>query len=215
MGRNPERDARELAARKEHILENAYRVFSEQSIDKVSMNEIADACGIGVATLYRHYRTKPELALAVSVWIWQKVIFEGDLRIRRPDRTAIEEFEAYLDVFLDLYRDHCDALRFNQFFNVYAQNEGMSAGQMEPFLAVIRDLADRFHGVYLKGCQDHTLCTDMPEDAMFSCSMHLMLAAVTRYAVGLIYKKGTDAEKELLLQKEMLMQQFRGKMKNP
>ena len=43
---------------------------------------------------------------------------------------------------------------------------------------------------------------------MFSVTLHLMLAAVTRYAVGLAYNEETDAEAELALLKEMLMSKF-------
>ena len=43
---------------------------------------------------------------------------------------------------------------------------------------------------------------------MFSTVLHLMMAVVTRYAVGLVYNDGTDPEKELLLQKKMLMNEF-------
>ena len=43
---------------------------------------------------------------------------------------------------------------------------------------------------------------------MFSVTLHLMLATVTRYAVGLAYNEDTDAEVELELLKEMLLSKF-------
>ena len=43
---------------------------------------------------------------------------------------------------------------------------------------------------------------------MFFAINHLMLAAVTRYAVGLFYSEDMDVEEELRLQKELLMQRF-------
>ena len=46
---------------------------------------------------------------------------------------------------------------------------------------------------------------------MFSTTLHLMLAAVTRYAVGLVYipENGLDAEKELEKLKEALLMRYR------
>ena len=38
--------------------------------------------------------------------------------------------------------------------------------------------------------------------------LHLMLAVVTRYAVGLVYNEESDPEEELLMQKDMLMRRF-------
>ena len=63
---------------------------------------------------------------------------------------------------------------------------------------MIDALRERFHAVYLKGERDKTLRTDIPEGKMFSATLHLMLAMVTRYAVGLVYDAGVAPEEELL-----------------
>ena len=46
---------------------------------------------------------------------------------------------------------------------------------------------------------------------MFSTTLHLMLAAATRYAIGLVYipESGFDAEKELEKLKEALLMRYR------
>ena len=211
MGRNPDRDARELASRKLKILRTAFPIFAEKTIDKVSMQEIADACGMSLATLYRHYGGKSELVLAVATWAWESYLEVNVARWRGEGcATAAETFAFYRDSFIGMYRDHRDLLRFNQFFNVYVQNERVSPELMEPYLAMIRGLAALFHDMYLLGERDATLRTDIPEKEMFSATLHLMLAAVTRYAVGLVYLEGTDAEQELLLQKELLLTRYAG-----
>ena len=99
-------------------------------------------------------------------------------------------------------------LRFNQNFNLYMRSGEISADRMNPYTEMIRAQARRFSITYQKGKEDGTLRTDMPEEEMFSATMHLMLAVVTRYAVGLAYMEGTDIEKELNLQKRMLMREF-------
>ena len=45
------------------------------------------------------------------------------------------------------------------------------------------------------------------EDASIVAT-HLMLAVATRYAVGLVYEGGVDPEKELILQKSMLLREY-------
>ena len=52
------------------------------------------------------------------------------------------------------------------------------------------------------------LRTDVPEAEMFWTTMHLMMAVITRYAVGLAFKGPADPEEELRLQKNMLLQEF-------
>ena len=46
---------------------------------------------------------------------------------------------------------------------------------------------------------------------MFSTTLHLMLAAVTRYAIGLVYipENGFDAEKELEKLKEAMLLRYK------
>ena len=55
------------------------------------------------------------------------------------------------------------------------------------------------NGMYLKTMQDETLRTDEPKEKIFSKVFHLMMAAVTGYAVGLAYvpESGFDAMEEL------------------
>ena len=55
MGRNLEKDAIEMAAKNQRILESGFRIFAEKGIEKVTMNDIAEAAEIGIASLYRYY----------------------------------------------------------------------------------------------------------------------------------------------------------------
>ena len=211
MGRNPEMDAIRMAKTNQRILAGAYRAFAERTIEGNTMNDVAKEAGLGVASVYRYYPTKPDLVLGVSAWAWEKFYKEYVDRVSGKEienRTGAEDFENYLDSFLYLYREHSDMLRFNQNFNLYMRSGEIPADRMNPYTEMIRAQARRFSITYQKGKEDGTLRTDMPEEEMFSATMHLMLAVVTRYAVGLAYMEGTDIEKELNLQKRMLMREF-------
>lgn len=211
MGRNLEKDAVEMAAKNQRILENGFRIFAEKNIERITMNDVARAAGIAVSSLYRYYSTKPRLVMAISTWAWDGYAKENakkEAGIAKADRTAAEMFDFYLESFLDLYAQHKDLLRFNQFFNTYLLSEDISEEDKKPYIDMVHHLGTRFGAIYRKGRQDGTLRTDTPERKMFSLTLHLMLAVVTRYAVGLVYSEGTDAEEELREQKEMLMHRF-------
>ena len=211
MGRNLKKDAIEMAAKNQRILENGFRIFAENTIEKVTMLDVAKAAGIAISSLYRYYSTKPKLVMAISTWAWDTYVKENErieTEASKPDRTAAEIFESYLDSFLDLYHNHRNLLRFNQFFNVYLVSEDISEEEMGPYLDMVRGLERRFGRIYQRAQQDGTLCTDISEKKMFSMTLHLMLAVVTRYAVGLVYNEESDAEEELRLQKDMLVRRF-------
>lgn len=200
-----------IAAKRKEFVMKAYELFCAKNIEDVSLQDIANATDYGIATLYRYFVNKPTLVVEAATWKWQQ--FQNENRTRRPDTnfegmTSAQDFEFYLDSFLELYRNHRDLLRFNQLFNIYIQSEGIDPKVLTPYLEMIHGLEMQFHNMYLMAQQDHTIRTDVPEDEMFSTTLHLMLAAVTRYAVGLVYQGKADPEKELAALKDMLMQRY-------
>ena len=52
MPRNIERDEKEAMRRKEQLMEAGFRLFSQYGIENVSLQRVADAAEVGVATLY-------------------------------------------------------------------------------------------------------------------------------------------------------------------
>ncbi len=200
-------------AKKQHILETAFTLFSERGIESVTVPEIAEVCGVGRATVYRYFATKMDLVVAVGTWKWEAYIDAHDVSLppeTLESMTGAGLLRFYLDAFLDLYRNHRDILRFNYGFNSYLQHGAGSSEQKRPYMAVAGHLAERFHELYERGRADGTLNTQISEEEMFSSSFHIMLAAVTRYAVGLVYipEHGVDPESELVMLEELLLSRF-------
>lgn len=191
------------------FLEKGFKLFSEKGIEPVTMVDVAQASGYGVATLYRYFNSKPELVMAIAVRKWEEYLSENTGRASEVG-TAAEVFAFYLDSFIDLYRNHRDMLRFNQFFNVFLQTEVIDPEIVEPYQKVIRSIADRFHEMYEMGKSDHTLRVDVPEKKLFSLTLHLMLAAATRYAVGLVYQPYPDYDPgtELEILRDVLYEKY-------
>ncbi len=212
--RNKEKDAKEMAKKRSDFLKKSYKLFIKKNIDTVSMLEIAKVCGYGTTTLYRYYSSKPKLVVAVAAWRWDQ--FRKDFRKRKviegfETMTAAQIFEAYLEAFLELYRNDKDLLRFNQMFNIYIKAENVKNEDLEPYNQIIELLEGAFHSMYIKAQKDKTIRTDVSERDMLSATLHLMLAVVTRYAVGLVYKpkEGFEEEKELNLMKDMLLREYK------
>ncbi len=199
--------------RERHILESAFRLFSEKGIESVTMPEVAKASGVGRATLYRYFASKLDLVVAIGTWKWNEYIAHHDAFVpleTHESMTGAQYLRFYLDSFLDLYRNHRDILRFNYNFNSYLQHESGTEAQRQPYLQMVGILHERFHRLCERGRRDGTLRDDISETSMFSSSFHIMLAAVTRYAVGLVYvPEEIDApESELVMLEELLLSRF-------
>ena len=199
--------------KQQHILETAYRLFSEKGIPPVSMPDVAKACGVGRATVFRYFSTKLELVVAIAIWKWTDYIEAYQAAVTRADlmrMTGAENLDFFLGSFLDLYRNHPDILRFNYDFNSYLCHEADASVAKQPYERMVERLGKNFHVIYRRGVRDGSLNASIPEQDMFSASFHIMLAAVTRYATGLVVvpKGGVDLEGELVMLKTLLLQRF-------
>jgi len=211
--RNTEKDELEMAMRREAMLSEGFRLFAEKGIEAVTMQEVAKACGLGIATLYRYYNHKLALVLAVGERQWKEYAAESRrvLEERGADAmTAAEELELFLDFYIDLYRNHRDLLRFNQNFNNYVQHEGATEEQLRPYVEAIGGIDRFFLGIYEKGRRDGTIRTDRPGNKMFACISHIMLAVGVRFAQGLLYAAEDEADRteEYELLKHMILKEF-------
>ena len=210
--RDKEKDEAEKAVRMARVIESGFALFAEKGIEPVTMPDIAEASGLARATLYRYFSSKTELVIEIGTRKWAEYIKEHRevLPENKPEMTAARRLWFYLDSFIDLYRNHSDILRFNHYFNGFVRKEGATDEQLLPYMEIVRALGRRFHDIYELGRQDGTLDMDISEEMMFSGSFHIMLAAVTRYAIGLVYvpDNGTDPESELIMLKDLLLAKF-------
>ena len=194
------------------IMEEGFKLYAERGIEVVTLPEVADASIVGRATIFRYFNNKFELVVAIATYKWEeyikayrKTVGEADIR----KMTGAEYLAFYLNSFLDLYRNHADMLRFNYNFNIFVRNEKGRPEQIQSYMHVVDELGKEFHDLYARGLKDGTLNKEIPEEEMFSSTFHIMLAAVTRYAVGLVYvSEKTDPEKELVRLKNMLLREF-------
>ena len=199
--------------KQKHIMETAYQLFSDKGIIPVTVTDIADASGVGRSTVFRYFSAKLDLVIAISIWKWEEYIKTHNASLSQEEHdkmTGAEYLRFFMDGFLDLYRNHSDILRFNYDFNSFLRYEAGTTDQKLPYLQMVEALGARFHDLYARGMRDGTLRADIPEATMFSSSFHIMLAAVTRYAAGLVvvYEDQSTPESELVMLEEMMLSRF-------
>ena len=210
---NAEKDALEMAERREKMLAAGFKLFSERGIDAVKMQEVAAESGIGIATIYRYYDNKLSFVLDIGTRKWEEYgAYAAKKREERraDEMTAAEELAFYFDFYIDLYQNHKDLLRFNQSFNSFVRHEGATAEQLRPYTDSIGRLAAFFRGVYEKGRRDGTIRTEQSEEKMFAATAHIMLAVAVRYAQGLLYsaEHEEDRTEEFQMLKRLLLREY-------
>lgn len=62
----PKRSKEYMAARRNHILDAALQCYLEQGFNNLSVADICKAAGISMGALYKHFKTKREIILALA-----------------------------------------------------------------------------------------------------------------------------------------------------
>ena len=211
--RNAEKDAAEMAERRARLLEAGFRLFAARTIESVKLTEIAEAAGLGIVTLYRYFKTKPDFVIELGTVLWLRyyVEVESEYEKRGGARmSAAEELEFFIDSIIELYRSHKDVLKFNRNFDTYVQHKECTAEQMRPYNEAVNVFAVKFHTVYLKAQKDGTLDIRIPEKRLFVNTLYTVLSVAGKYAEGLIYPSDEhhDMTGELVMLKEMILKAF-------
>ena len=195
----------------DHILDVGFKLFAERGIGQVILPEVAKAAEVGNATLFRYFPTKTELVIAIATRRWESFIkWHNSLLTSEETQnlTGAEYLKFFLDSFLELYRNHKDILRFNYDFNSVVRSAEWTDEQKQPYLQMVDALSRQFHDLYERGMRDGTLNAEIPEQTMFSSVFHIMLAAITRYAVGLAVVNESNTESELIMLSKMMLKEF-------
>lgn len=215
MARNAERDEREAARRKEQLINAGFELFSKYGIENVSLQKVADAADVGVATMYKYYQTKVKLVVAISGKIWGDV-WKQVLEQNGPDFfekfTAYEYIKFYLDMIIKLYRERPEMLRFSNNYKNFLYHEGIEGGELNEHLDVLKPLRVMYHKLYERAKEDKSIRTDISEQQLFTTVAIAMLAVAERYAQGIIWANDNkpDHTQELEYMEEMLLAWCKG-----
>lgn len=209
MGKSEKQIAKENS-RNKRIIDTAFDIFVERKIEPVSMGEIADAAGIGRATLFRCYANKTELVIAVCAAKWKEYLDELDAR--RPlssigDIPAIDRFTFTLDSYIGMYQNRKELLLYNDNFNHYVTHEGVESEKLKGFYDSLYSVNTRLDWMYEKAKEDKTFRTDIPKEEFMRATVHTMMAACAYYAGGFIWgsEENRDYTSELLMLKQMIL----------
>lgn len=215
MARNIERDEREMIRRKESIIKAGLKLFAEYGIENVSLQRVADEAGVGVATVYNYFSSKVNLCIAISSWMWKRVVEETNVRVGKDkfeNANAYEFVELYLEDIILIYTLHPEVLKFSSDYKTFICRESQMPSNVSEHLNVLKPINDLFHIAYEKAKVDNSIRTDIPENEMFTTVALTMLGMAERYTQGLVWAMSEDNDytKELYNIKDMTLMWLKG-----
>lgn len=215
MARNVERDEREALRRKTQLIQSGFELFSKKGIENVSMQSVAEAADVGPATMYNYFKTKVNLVVAISGYIWKSVWDQklGSVGMETMiEKDAYQLVVQYTDTILMLYKTRPDFLRFSGNYKTFVVREKTQRNQLEEHLSALEPIGKLFHVKYEEAKVNHSIRTDIPEEEMFTTITLTMLGMAERYAEGIVWADNESPNhlKELEYTRDMILQWVKG-----
>ena len=91
MGEVQQSAARKRARRHTEIIDATRELLAESGVRRLTVEGVAARAGVAKTTIYRHWRSKDELALAVLIDMVEQVVAVPDLDETRAELVAFVE----------------------------------------------------------------------------------------------------------------------------
>jgi AcrR family transcriptional regulator len=196
----------ERRGRQKRIVMTAAGLFLEHGAENVRMTDIAEACGIGVASLYRYFGTKSAIMLEAGTLLWQDVARLFEQKFHSPEYNAASGFgqvEILLGAYVQLYSEQQPFLRFLNALDAVILAEKPPEDSLKDYRRSIMDFYDLFCRAYKKGEADGSLRPGMDTLFLYRTVTDLLNGAAMKFLRGEVlpeddYSQGA-AEMELFV----------------
>lgn len=150
------------AAGQRKILNSAFKLFSERGFDGVSIRDIAADAGLTNPALYRHYRSKEALGLALYRKSYNAVLEAVTGRVE-PSMSGMQMLDAYVDACVDLHRVKPSPLLFlDELQNIFWPKVSQEYGDRTLSAFILRCVRDGQKSGEIRGDVDAVMLSAVP-----------------------------------------------------
>lgn len=140
-----------------HAIDVSAKMFLQKGIENVKMTDIADECGIGVATLYRYFGTKTGITIAAMTHLWDemKAMFSGvfDSPVFKS-QTGLKQCSDLMRMFIVLYDAHPTFMKLLSEFDLMIIRENVPKEKLRDYDKSILNFYPVFERAYRAGLED-------------------------------------------------------------
>ena len=176
-------------ARIERILLAAFSLFSHNGFDVIAMTDIAKDAEIGVASLYRYFATKDEIAIRTAIWSWEsqkKMILPILDDSGYYNKTGLNQLAEIFELFCKLYQTTPDFFRYIYFFDAYIVCQKIDPERLLPYQEVIETVQIIISDAIHKGVEDGSISSEYKgkEKQLYYSLMHTFFSATQKLSLS-------------------------------
>ncbi len=196
--------------KKKQVILIAAQLFLKKGISAVTMNDVAQECRIGVASLYRYFSNKKKLVIEIAAYLWR------DLEPLVVDTLEVEDFkskngyqklEIMGHIYITLYLNHADFLNFIHQFDLYVATENITKDEIKNYEESIVSFFKYFNKAIKQGQEERVIKNDIDVDMFYLTATHslLLLCQKLSQCSVLISNDNVKNSKEIMILVESLL----------
>ena len=178
------------------IIECSFGLFAENGIENISMNDIASEAKIGVASLYRYFQTKEELAIEVAIYAWkiELAIFNEVFTSEKYKLlNGFEQLRELLEIYEEAMVSQRSFFGFIYYFDSFIKKEKVSSERLGEYEKVIADTNAIVINALEKGIADGSISFSSSENdvlskasvqEMFTTMMHSLFCLAQKLSIS-------------------------------
>lgn len=175
----------EKNSRRDGVLLSAAQLFLARGIEGVKMTDVADACGLGVASLYRYFGTKTRLVILTGELLWADIQKLFQLTLEEENyygKTGLERLRALFSFFPSLLTQQRGFIKFIHEFDETMQREGVPPEELADYERILLSFYPPFEEAYLLGLADGTVREIAESTRFYFTATHALLLMCRRFA---------------------------------
>jgi AcrR family transcriptional regulator len=174
-------------ARMDRAVECAAGLFLKRRIADVRMTDVAEAAGVGVATLYRRFSTKTRLALAAGTLLWRRfnerivALVESDAFL---GMSGADRLERMLRLYAEGYVENAGFVLFIDDLDGLLVTEGAPLDAVAAYGREVDSFYLIFADAYQLGLQDGSVAREVDFPVFYRSVAHALMGVAQKLARG-------------------------------
>lgn len=184
--------------RKEEVVAAAVEVFKEKGIENTKMTDVALKAEVGIASVYRYFKTKTDLIVEAATWLWRKEVNnlynefyeENFLKLSGSERV-----KKVLSSFIDIYENHPETIVFLENFDNYIVNQKISTDKLEEYEKNIITLKSLILSSIEKGKEDGSIKKQINSNDFYITITHSLMSLCQKLILrGAVIKSDSEVK---------------------
>jgi AcrR family transcriptional regulator len=146
--------------RKALVAQAAFDVFCKTGIEGTTMVMVAEAAKVGVASVYRYYETKFDLALASALWVWDTRIHPRLPQTFEESQNGADRLRTIFSLIVTLMVDDPDVLRFLEYFDNFVVSQHIPAERLADYNLSLEKAKPLVIHAFERGQRDGSISPD-------------------------------------------------------